>query len=306
VSDLLLKFLFQGAAVRGGIVQLDAAWQDMIAHHDYPEPVTRLLGEMTAAAALLATSIKFNGALILQIQGDGPVSLLVVECQPDLRLRATAKVRDAAAIDAQAGLTQLVNAHGHGRCVITLDPIDRLPGQQPYQGVVPLEGNSMAQAVETYLRRSEQLHSRLWLAADHRVAAGVLLQKLPQTGGTAVREITDDDAWDRTTALAGTLSTGELLSTDPQTLARRLFGQERLEPYAPLQPRFECTCSRERIGRMLISLGREEVDSIVAEQGQVEVTCDFCNARRVFDEIDVGHLFTTGLADAAAGSQFPH
>jgi molecular chaperone Hsp33 len=305
VTDKLLKFTFHNAPVRGEVVRLEEAWQGMTAHHGYPPPVMRLLGQMTAAAALLASNIKFAGALIMQIHGDGPVSLLVVECQPDLRLRATAKLRAGALIDANAGMRELVNVSGQGRCAITLDPTDRLPGQQPYQGIVSLRGESIAQALENYMRQSEQLDSRLWLAADARCSAGVLLQKLPQDGGRATAVDTDADAWERTTTLAATLTTDELLSLAPDTVTRRLFWQERLDHYRPLLPRFECRCSRDRIGRMLLSLGRAEVDSIVAELGRVEVTCDFCNARQSFDAIDVAQLFRTGSAQDISATA-PH
>jgi molecular chaperone Hsp33 len=303
VSDALLKSLFSRAPVRCEAVRLVDAWQGMTAHHDYPPPVLRLLGEMTAAAALLASNIKFNGTLILQIHGDGPVQLLVVECQPDLRMRATAKLRDGATIGDEDGLRTLVNAHGHGRCALTLDPRDRLPGVQPYQGVVSLEGDSMAEVLEVYMRQSEQLESRFWLAADDKAAAGVLLQKIPQEGGR--QHAIDADAWERGVTLAKTLTPGELLAHAPVDILRRLFWQEQLEPATSLAPRFECSCSRERIGRMLLSLGREEVDSILAERRTVEVTCDFCNRSYEFDAIDVQQLFATG-STAEADTARPH
>lgn len=293
MSDRLLKFLFHDAPVRGEVVRLAEVWQQVIEHHDYPAPVLALLGQMTAAAALLAANIKFNGALSLQIDGDGPVRLLVVECQPDFRLRATAKLRADAPVPADATLRTLVNAQGQGRCAITLDPQDRQPGQQPYQGIVALTGDSIAQALETYMRQSEQLDTRLWLAADARAASGVLLQKLPAEGGRAA-QARDTDAWDRTTTLAGTLTPPELLDNDPEQLVRKLFWQERLEHGAAFAPRFECRCSRGRIGRMLLSLGRGEVEDILREQDRVEVTCDFCNKAQVFDAVDVGQLFATG------------
>ncbi len=242
MSDRLLKFLFHGAPVRGEVVQLDSAWQRMIRFHDYPAPVTALLGQMTAALALLAANIKFNGALTLQIHGDGPVRLLVAECQPGFKLRATAKLADGASIAADATLRELVNRHGNGRCAITLDPRDRLPGQQPYQGVVSLAGESIASALENYMRQSEQLDTRLWLAAHGQVAAGVLLQKLPTEGGTAGgtpgdaagasaaagggtggRTEFDADAWPRALTLAETLTPDELLSVPAEQLVRRLF-----------------------------------------------------------------------------------
>jgi molecular chaperone Hsp33 len=303
MSDTLLKFLFRDAPVRGEVVQLDAAWRRMIQFHDYPAPVVALLGQMTAAAALLAANIKFNGALSMQIHGDGPVKLLVVECQPDFRLRATAKLREGAVIAADAGLSSLVNAHGKGRCAITLDPRDRLPGQQPYQGVVPLEGDSIAAALENYMRQSEQLDTRLWLAANGEVAGGLLLQKLPQEGGRSGPQ--DEDAWPRALTLAGTLTPDELLTVAAPALVRRLFWQEQLQHAPAATPQFECSCSRERIGRMLRTMGREEVDSIITERGSVEVTCDFCNARQVFDAVDVGQLFATGSTEEAAADR-PH
>lgn len=302
MPDKLLKFTFHNAPVRGEVVRLDGAWQAMTEYHGYPAPVMRLLGQMTAAAALLASNIKFAGSLIMQIHGDGPITLLVVECQPDLRLRATAKLRSNAMIDPHAGMRELVNVSGQGRCAITLDPTDRLPGQQPYQGIVSLQGESIAQALETYMRQSEQLESRFWLAADERCCAGVLLQKLPDDDGRPAPAAADIDAWERTTALAASLTTDEMLSLPADAVTRRLFWQEKLDHYPLLAPRFECRCSRGRIGRMLLSLGREEVDSIITEQGRVEVTCDFCNARQAFDAIDVAQLFRTGSASDVAAT----
>lgn len=296
MADRLLRFLVRDAPVRGEIVRLDNAWQQIVALHDYPAPVERVLGEMTAAALLLASNIKFDGALILQIHGDGPVRLLVVECQSDLSVRATAKLRAAEHIARDAPLSALVNAHGRGRCAILLDPKERAPGQPPYQGIVPLAGESVADALETYMRDSEQLDTRLWLAADHVAAAGLLLQKLPVPGGGAAQGAGDADAWDRTTALVSTVTRRELLAADPAELTTRVFWQEQLDHYAPRTPRFRCTCSRERIGRMLISLGRAEAQSILTERGSIEVTCEFCHARQAFDAVDVEMLFATGAA----------
>lgn len=293
MNDTLLKFLFKSAPVRGEIVQLGQAWAEMSEHHDYPPAVVRLLGEMVAAAPLLAATIKFNGALILQVHGDGPVKLMVVEVQPDLSIRATAKLREGAVVPDDAGMKALINASGRGRCAITLDPKDRLPGQQPYQGVVPLEGETIAEVLEAYMRQSEQLDTRLWLCADSRVAAGMMLQKMPGTGGTAA-EHADPDAWDRLQMLAATIKPEEMQTLAPAEVMRRLFWQESPEASEPLAPRFACACSRERIGRMLHSLGREEVDSIIQELGAVHVTCEFCNRQYEFDAVDAEQLFATG------------
>ena len=300
-DDTLLKFVFRAGPVRGEIVRLSESWRQIGGRHRLPGAVQRLLGESTAAAALLASTIKFNGALLLQIHGDGPVSLLVVECQPNLALRATAKLREAVVIAESAGLPELVNATGRGRCAITLDPRAQLPGQQAYQGIVPLEGDSIAQALQSYLLRSEQLESRLWLAADANCAAGLLLQRLPHAQVTQAQACgEDDDLWERAGALASTLTPEELLATRPSELLHRLFWQEPNDRFAPMQPHFACTCTRERIAGMLRSLGREEVDSIVAEQGQCSVTCDFCSTTHVFDAVDAATLFSPA-AQAAPG-----
>jgi len=301
VTDRLLKFLFRGAPVRGELVRMDEAWRAMTVHHDYPAPVHRLLGEMVAAAALLASNIKFSGALIMQLHGDGPVKLLVVECQSDLAMRATAKLGEEPIAD-DATLRELVNRGGRGRFAITLDPRDPAPGQQPYQGIVPLEGDTMAELLQHYMRQSEQLDTRLVLAADADVSAGLLLQKLPEHGGTAAGTI-DEDAWNRATTLAATLRREELLALPPEQIVHRLYNQERLEPQASLEPRFACNCSRERIGRMLVSLGRAEVDSIIEELQTVTVTCDFCGRQYSFDAIDVAQLFASGQTAQADDSQ---
>ena len=298
MQDQLLKFGFTGARVRGELVQLANAWREMTVHRRYPPAVMRVLGQMVAAAALLASNIKFNGALVMQIYGDGPLQLLVVECQSDLALRATAKVRDEAIAD-DISLHDLMNRHGRGRFSITLDPKDPLPGQQPYQGIVALEGNSVAEILQNYMRQSEQLETRLWLASNDAVSAGLLLQSLP---GESVSEAasTDDVGWEHLLALARTVTAEELLELSPAEIAHRLFWQESLEHYPPVTPRFQCTCSRERIAKMLISLGHEEVDSILAEQGSVTVTCEFCGRTYGFDPVDTAQLFAAGAESTTA------
>ena len=295
MADRLLKFLFHQAPVRGEVVRLSRSWQRMTALHAYPEPVLRLLGETTAAATLLSATIKFAGNLILQIHGDGPVQLLVVECRPDLAFRATAKLRADARIAPEAGWRELVNAGGQGRCAITLDPGHSPAGQQRYQGIVPLQGDSVAEALEAYLAQSEQIESRLWLAADAQAATGLLLQRIARPSIGAAEQ--DEDAWRRTTMLSDTVSAAELLATSAEDVVHRLFWQETLERYAPATPRFACTCSRDRTARMLLTLGRPEVDSILTEQGVVSVTCDFCHAQYAFDPVDVGQLFATGSTE---------
>jgi molecular chaperone Hsp33 len=314
VSDQLQKFMFNTAPVRGEIVSLGNTWREVLTRRNYPAPVRNVLGEMMAACALLSANLKFNGTLIMQIYGDGPVKMLVVQCGSDLSIRATAKLSDATAATLGEGMSfvDLVNASGHGRCVITLDPADKKPGQQPYQGIVPLNDHdgpikSVAQMLEHYMHHSEQLDTRLWLAANGERAVGMLLQKLPGDGGIVPAANEPDlDTWERVCTLGSTLSSQELLDTEPETVFRRLFWQESVRHFEPAATRFQCTCSREKVGGMLRMLGREEVDSVIEERGHVEIHCEYCNERYEFDPVDVEQLFVTpeiGAGVAPAGEQ---
>ena len=322
VLSELHKFIFEGLPVRGMLVRLTDSWRDILARREqaggYPQAVTELLGEMTAAATLMQANIKFNGALVLQVMGDGPVKLAVAEVQPDLSLRATATVVGEVA-DAALGpvkLSDMVNVNNQGRCAITLDPKDRQPGQQRYQGVVPLYGDhhekleKLSDVIEHYMLQSEQLDTRLVLAANDQIAAGLLIQRLPLQGSgnlaaSGVSRADEDqiglnEDYNRIAILAASLKPEELLTLDAQTILHRLFWEEDVRLFEPLAgatgPRFACTCSRERVGNMLRSLGTAEVESILAEQGQVEVGCEFCGAQYRFDPVDAAHLFTTAVA----------
>ncbi len=312
----LHKFLFDGQPVRGLLVRLTDGWQELLKRREkagnaFEAPVRVLLGEMAAAGVLMQGNIKFNGALVLQMHGDGPVKLAVAEVQSDLSFRVTAKVEGE--VPAEAQLEALLNAHGQGRCAITLDPKDRLPGQQPYQGIVPLHGDhreplqQLSQVLEHYMLQSEQLDTRLVLAADDQTAAGLLIQRLPIEGEGNLEaslrnedEIGRNESFNRIAHLASTLTRAELLTLDAETVLRRLFWQEKLLRFEPVLGaqraqgglRFVCTCSRERVTQMLRGLGRVEVDDILVEQGRVLISCDFCGEPYTFDAVDVGELFT--------------
>lgn len=302
----LHKFLFEGLPVRGMLVRLTNDWREVLRRREtlgaFPPPVRELLGQMAAAGVLMQSNIKFEGALVMQIYGDGPVKLAVVEAQPDLRFRATAKVVGEVPDDAR--LAAMVNVHGQGRCAITLDPADKQPGQQPYQGVVALHGDhreplqQVSEVLEHYMLQSEQLDTRLILAADDEMAAGLLIQRLPvegegNLGARNEDEIGINEAFNRISHLASTLTKQELLTLDADTALRRLFWEERVLRFEPQHPRFACSCSRERVGAMLKGLGREEIDSILEERGtNVEIGCEFCGLQYHFDRVDVGGLFT--------------
>ena len=292
--DCLLKFMFDHTPVRGEVVSLQTPWRHIVGLHDFAPRVREVLGEMLAASALLSSTLKFEGALVMQLQGDGPVKLLVAECHADLGMRATAKVVGDAPIPDDLPLQQLLNPNGGARMAITLDPRDRQPGQQPYQGIVPVEGDSVAAMLENYMLRSEQIETRLWLASDAQGAAGLLMQRMPSTGGHAVVPTGDDDTWARTVHLSETIQRAELLALAPETIVRRLFWQEEhARLFEPRTARFACSCSREKVGNMLLTLGREEVDSVIEELGEVNVHCEYCNAAYRFDRVDVGQLFAS-------------
>lgn len=305
-KDILQKFIFDNAAVRGELVEISNAWREIQSRHAYPKAVRALLGEMVAAAALLSANLKFNGSIVMQIHGDGLVKLLVVECDANLRLRATAKLSDGADVPDDASVAQLLNQHGRGRFVITLDPQDKVPGQQPYQGVVPLVGEDIATIIENYMLRSEQMDTKLWLAADENVARGLLLQKLPRNSAVEgqvkqASEEEDLETWNRAVMLGQTLKQAELLTADVETLLKRLFWEETIRVFDPLHPEFHCTCSREKVANMLRTLGQQEVEAALHDLGELGVNCDFCGKHYGFDAVDCAQLFASDTtADAVA------
>jgi molecular chaperone Hsp33 len=308
------------------LVRLTDGWRGALRRREsagaFDAPLRKLLGEMSAAGVLMQANIKFNGAVVMQIFGEGPVKLAVTEVQPDLAFRSTAKVVGElpATDNGHLPLEVMVNVNGKGRCAITLDPKDRLPGQQPYQGVVPLHGDhneplhEISQVLEHYMLQSEQLDTKLILAANDEVAAGLLIQRLPVEGSANLSggsrnedEIGLSEHYNRIAHLASTLKEEELLTLDAATILRRLFWEEDVRYFEPQVgangPRFACTCSRERVGSMLRSLGHEEIDSIIAEQGQVEIGCDFCGQHYHFDPVDAAELFTDGAQTPPSSSR---
>lgn len=299
MSDRIRRFMLAGAPVRGESVSLDAAWRAVLERHaDLPAAVRDCLGELSAAAVLLAATLKFDGSLVLQIHGDGPVSLVVVECQGGGQFRATVKLREGAIVMPDDRFGQLVNRSGQGRFVVTLDPRSRSPNRQPYQGIIPLTGESVSEVLEHYMASSEQVPTRLWLAADAQRACGLLLQKLPDIGGrvqpahvTQGTGEADTDGWNRLQKLADTITPDELLQLASPEVLHRLFWQEQLHSHDEADLRFHCTCSREKVAGMLKMLGRAEVESILAERPVVDVNCDFCNQAFAFDPVDCATLF---------------
>jgi len=296
--DCLHRFLFEHYPIRGHIVHLDASWRALLEHREYPEVIRDTLGEAVAASVLLAATLKFEGTLSLQLQGQGPMHLMLAQCSDALGVRAVARYRETEA-EYQRDLSAL---SGAGKLTVTLENDDL---SQRYQGIVPLTGERMADCLRSYFESSEQLPTRLWLHADANGASGLLLQRLSndsiknRTAGSSREEIDPaevEDAWQRVQLLGDTLKPEELQTLSDRSILRRLFAEDDVRLFESAPVFFRCRCSRERVTGMLRSLGPEEVRSVLAEQGHVEVRCDFCNRAYRFDAVDVEQLFSQGTA----------
>lgn len=288
--DLIRRFFFEHSPVRGHIVHLDRAWTAMCEHHEYPSPVRELLGEAAAATALIASTRKFDGTLTLQLQGPGPMHLLVAQCSHSFAVRGVARWTGA------VGEGPLSEMAGEGQLTVTVETADT--GAR-YQGVVPLGAGRLAECLEAYFRDSEQLPTRIWLAATPTHAAGLLLQRLPGSSAEPPREQgNEQDSWQRVEHLASALQRDALLGLPHREVLQRLFHEEDVRVFEPARVFFQCRCSRERVMELLRALGREEVGGILAERGSVEARCEFCNRSYQFDAIDTEQLFHSAAVAA--------
>ncbi len=289
--DTLQRFVFENSAVRGNLVNLTQTLNLALNQQQLPKGLRKALGELMAASALLAATLKMNGALVMQIQSTGTLKLLVVECTTStgeaLKMRATAKWSED--ITDEQDLFELVE---HAQFMITLDPKE---SGQAYQGIVPLEGSSISAALENYMLRSEQIDTRIFLSCDGDSAAGMLIQKLPETMNQLTLD-RDEDTWARVGHLASTITDDELLHLPTETLLTRLFHQEDVRLFEPTATEFFCSCSRDSVSNMLRMLGDEEILGIIEERGNIEVNCDFCNALYTFDKVDAAQLLVSEAA----------
>lgn len=274
-TDCLHRFVFEHSDVRGELAHLDTAWQAVLERKDYPPPVRELLGQAIVAATLLSATIKIDGSLHLQLQGDGPLNLLLVEVTAQRTLRGLAHWSG----DVPAGT--LLDQVGNARLTLTIDPGS---GGERYQGLVAIEKEDLAAALEDYFQQSEQLDTRLWLAASEERACGMLLQRLPG------KNVKDDD-WQHDVCLGETISADELLQLSTRELLRRLYHEQDVRLFDAEPVSFRCSCSRERIETTLRGLGYAEMQSILEEQGSVSVNCEFCAHGYEFDRVDVERLF---------------
>jgi molecular chaperone Hsp33 len=306
-ADQLQRFLLERLGVRGELVRLDASWRALLERHPYPPAVRQPLGEALVSAVLLSATLKFKGSLTLQARGDGPLHTLIAQATHERTLRGLARWREP------LHSSQLADLLGPAQLVMTIEPDDG----HSYQGVVPLQGDSMAAAIGHYFDVSEQLPTRLWIAIGESSAFGLLLQRLPdQPSKNPTEDPTvngaangaanapddpesDEYAWDRCQLLADTLSSTEMLQLPFNQLLHRLFHTDQVRVFEPEPVAFRCTCSRGRIATTLRALGQDDLNALIAERGSVEVTCEFCNREYRFDAVDVSELFATSVPSAA-------
>lgn len=279
-KDVLRRFLFDGIAIRGEWVNLTESWQAAKHYHQYPDNVMQQLGESLVAATLLSATIKFDGNLILQAQGNGPLKSLVAQSTNDREIRGWARC------EGNPSGNDLSDLLGEGRMALTIEPQQG----EPYQGIVPLVGERLEHAVETYFSQSEQLKTRLWLFANEHQAAGLLLQELPQSQDEETLE-----NWTRIEALANTIRKDEILTLPCTEVLHRLFNEEPLRLFAPEQVHFKCRCSAQKVESTLQSLGKETLETILQEQGKISVDCEFCSKQYQFDQVDIERFFSAAL-----------
>ena len=288
-NDSLQHFLFEDTVnqpmpIRGNLVHLNQTFKQVLQHQTLPTVLKQALGELMAASALLSATLKMDGALVLQLQSKGALKLLVVECSHDLNMRATAKWDET--LSNEMNNYAFIDLVKNGQFVITLDP----SVGEAYQGIVPIEGVTIAEMLQNYMLRSQQIDTSLWLHCDSESARGMLLQKLPNLDNL------DVDAWNRMNILANTVTNEELKNLNPEALLRRLFSEENVRLFDAKSTQFRCSCSKPKVGNMLRLLGKQEVESILAELGKIEVNCDFCNKHYSFDTVDAAQLLASELS----------
>lgn len=284
--DKLQRFLFDEFDIRGQIVQLDTSFSDALANHEYPKPIQLLLGEFMTLAATLASNLKFDGIVTLQARGNGPISTIMAECSDKNQLRCIAQYDESLADDAfNHSFTELMSG---GVIALTVDPKE---GQR-YQGIVPLEGDTLAECLGSYFMQSEQLATQFWTYQTDSKVAAIMLQVLP--GENVISKAGNDEAWERIIAFIDTVSKEEACELAIPDLLHRLFHEDKVRVYEATDMRFECSCSIERVAKALISVERAELEEVIDEQGgELAVDCQFCRKSYSFDKDSLGWVFTT-------------
>lgn len=299
-KDLVRRFSFVNEPIRGQLVTLDASWQQIIDRCEAGEFAKTLLGHALAAVSLLASTLKIDGSITLQIKGNGPVNLLVVEATSARTIRGVVR-QSQPEFDETSALGEIFGAD---KMVVTINS-----GKgRPYQGIVPLNGQNLSEALVGYFEHSEQLQTHLWLAADANTAAGMLVQKMPSESNVLFQshssgESHDEDAWNRVIQLSETITPEELLELDSETIVYRLFHEEDVKIFEELDVSFQCSCSRNRTDAMLITLGKTEIKQVLADEGEISIQCEFCNEVYRYDAIDVEKLFIDNLVEISADTR---
>lgn len=291
-NDLLHRFIFDDADIRGELVTLGDSYREVLSHNHYPVSVQKLLGEFLAAIGLLSSTLKFDGSIILQARGDGPISTIMAECNHHNSLRGIVRMNEDIALSdslaLQGSLQQLL---GKGVLFITIEPkrAENFSGKlERYQGIVPMDSENLAGCLEHYFQQSEQLATRLWFTADSNCASGLLIQALPEQINT--NPGIGQDHWDTIVALSETITPDELLELEHSTILYRLFNEQNVRVYDPRSLHFACSCSRERSAGALIAIGKDEVESLLLEKGSIEIDCQFCNQHYHFDAVEIRKL----------------
>lgn len=289
--DLLQRFTFDNTHVRGELVGLRQTLTDIAERQSYPEPVANLLGELLAAAALLSATVKIHGLLTLQVQTNGPIRAILAETSHDGKLRGIVRMDE----EQELGEGNLLG--DQGQLVITIDPDQ---GRR-YQGIVPLEGDNIAECLEGYFKQSEQLGTRIWLSCENGVAAGFMLQELPELGEVQEGIKADPDAWERITHLGATIRNDELLHLENEQILHRLYHEEAVRLYDAETLKFSCSCSKDRLSVALTQIGYDQCQEIIDEQQKIRADCQFCGQHYSFTQSDVNGLFPLESAKAGKG-----
>ncbi|MEO0420743.1 MAG: Hsp33 family molecular chaperone HslO [Pseudomonadota bacterium] len=284
--DKVRRFVFEDTPVRGQLVDLTESWKAALASRPYAIPVREVLGQAMGAVALLASSLKFDGRMTLQVTGEGPLRMLVVQCRSDLTMRAMAHAEDRA-----REVSSFRDLVGEGRLVLSIEADD---GQR-YQGIIALDRPTFVACLEDYFANSEQLPTRLWLSAHRQRVVGLLLQQMPlEENASEASEIEAGNHWNRLQGLVDVTPPDVLPRHGDEALLRQLFPRDDVRLFDPSPVQFHCPCSRERIERVLRMMGREEVDAEIAESGSLSVSCEFCGRSYAFDGDDVVEVFARG------------
>ncbi len=291
-NDLLNRFIFDDCDIRGEIVTLGQSYVDILSHNHYPPAIQRLLGEFLAAVSLMSSTLKIDGMIILQARGDGAISTIMAECNHHSKIRGIVRLhQDKEFSDELMENGSMLDLLGKGVLVITIEPkrVENFGGKlERYQGIVPLERDTLAGCLEDYFQQSEQLATRFWFAANEMSASGLLIQALPRQLKTNSEE--NRDHWETIEALADTVTPRELLSLQHEKILYRLFHEQPVRLFEPRRVEFACSCSRERSKSALLSLGKEDVEQLLIEKGKISIDCQFCNQHYEFDAAEVRKL----------------